>query len=396
MPRRLRTIVSVTVPRFALRCALRGQLPATPVALGPEAGGPPVLGETNAAAATFGVRPGMRVGEAIARCPSLELVTPDPGTVADAAESLLRRLEEIGAAVEPRGSGSALFAADGLVRLHGGLRRLLDVTAGVLPAGGRVGAGPGRFTAELAAGRARPGGPVMVDTEGAAAFLARLEVGRLGLDGEVADELTALGVRTAGELAALPLPAVADRFGPAGIAAWRLARGEDEAFVAPRTPSEPLRETIAFPEPVGDELTLRQALTVLLDRLLGNPLRRGRPVRSMTVGARLAGGGSWHRPVVLRDATGEQRRLRDALLPRVAELPAAVERVTLELTGLGDANGRQQELLRPAADVRRERAAEAARQLRAGLGEGHLLRVIEVAPWSRIPEGRSLLVPYEG
>jgi hypothetical protein len=100
--------------------------------------------------------------------------------------------------------------------------------------------------------------------------------------------------------------------------------------------------------------------------------------------------------VALREATAEPQRLRDALIPRLAELPAAVERLTLELTGLGDANGRQEELLRPAAEVRRERAAEAARQLRAGLGDGHLLKVIEVAPWSRIPEGRSLLVPYEG
>ena len=46
--------------------------------------------------------------------------------------------------------------------------------------------------------------------------------------------------------------------------------------------------------------------------------------------------------------------------------------------------------------MRRERAAEAARQVRAGMGEGHLLRVVEVAPWSRIPEGRSLLVPFDG
>jgi hypothetical protein len=52
-------------------------------------------------------------------------------------------------------------------------------------------------------------------------------------------------------------------------------------------------------------------------------------------------------------------------------------------------------LLRPAEEVRRARASEAAHQLRAALGEGHLLRVVEVAPWTRLPEGRHLLVPYE-
>src|SRR5436309_242 len=133
----------------------------------------------------------------------------------------------------------------------------------------------------VAAGQARPGRPMLVGTDGAAAFLARLPVDRLNLEPAVADELRALGIRTAGELAALPLPAVADRFGPGGIAAWRLARGEDEAHVAPRTPPEPLRETIEFPEPVGDEFTLRGALVVLIERLLGDPRRAERPPRTL-------------------------------------------------------------------------------------------------------------------
>jgi hypothetical protein len=79
----------------------------------------------------------------------------------------------------------------------------------------------------------------------------------------------------------------------------------------------------------------------------------------------------------------------------MAELPGAVERLSLELVELGEPGGRQQLLIQPAHEVRRERAAEAARQLRAAMGEGHLLRVVEVAPWSRLPEGRELLVPYE-
>jgi hypothetical protein len=97
----------------------------------------------------------------------------------------------------------------------------------------------------------------------------------------------------------------------------------------------------------------------------------------------------------LRDSTAEPRRLRDALLPHLLELPGAIDRITLELVELGEAGGRQQMLLRPASEVRRERASEVAHQLRAALGEGHLLRVVEVAPWTRLPEARHLLVPYD-
>lgn len=372
-----------------------GSLGDVPAALAPEAGGSPLVGEVNAAAATFGVRPGIRTGEAIARCPGIRLVTADPGAVADAAEELLAGLEAIGAAVEPLEPGRALFRADGLLRMHGGLGRLLHAAGQLLPPGGRIGAGPGRFTAQAAAIKARPGRPRVVDADGAPGFIGRMAIGRLGLDPRITDELEALGIRTAGALAALPLPAVADRFGPAGIAGRRLAHGEDEDYVAPRMPPQPLREWIDFPEPVGDEATLHQAATLLVERLLATPRRAGRPVRTLTLSARLSAGGSWRRPVRLRDATSEPRRLRDALLPALSGLPGALDRLTMELAELGEPGGRQQLLMRPAHEVRRERASEAARQLRAAMGEGHLLRVVEVAPWSRLPEGRELLVPYE-
>src|SRR3954451_23395941 len=101
MPARARILICALIPRFALRTAMGGALGDEPAALAPEAGGRPVIGEVNAAAAAFGVRPGMRAGEAIARCPGIQLVTADPGAVADAAQELLAGLEAIGAAVEP-------------------------------------------------------------------------------------------------------------------------------------------------------------------------------------------------------------------------------------------------------------------------------------------------------
>src|SRR5690242_17925482 len=60
-----RLLICALVPRFALRVAMGGVVGDAPAALAPEPGGPPLIGEVNAAAATFGVRPGMRAGEAI-------------------------------------------------------------------------------------------------------------------------------------------------------------------------------------------------------------------------------------------------------------------------------------------------------------------------------------------
>src|SRR2546428_16902 len=83
-----------------------------------EARGPRRGGEASRAAEGFGVRPGMRMGEALARCPRLALVPPDPVGTADAWERVLERLESIGAAVESDRPGAACFAAGGLRRLH--------------------------------------------------------------------------------------------------------------------------------------------------------------------------------------------------------------------------------------------------------------------------------------
>src|SRR5947207_7204558 len=90
-------VVCVLFPRFALVAALgdRHSLLAEPAALAPEPGRPQLVGEVSAAAETFGVVPGMRVGEALARCLELRLVPPDPEGVRELWCSVLDRLESM-------------------------------------------------------------------------------------------------------------------------------------------------------------------------------------------------------------------------------------------------------------------------------------------------------------
>ncbi|MCW3011941.1 MAG: hypothetical protein JWO90_2345, partial [Solirubrobacterales bacterium] len=140
-------VVCVLLPRFSLVTAAGGReaLATGPAALAPEPGREQLVGEVNGPAESHGVHPGMRLGEALARCPSLALIPPDPVGVADAWERVVARLESIGAQVEGEEPGIACFEADGLRRLHGGsldgvvaaVRRAIAVPA-------RIGAGPSR------------------------------------------------------------------------------------------------------------------------------------------------------------------------------------------------------------------------------------------------------------
>src|SRR4051794_19446679 len=157
-------VVCVMLNRLPLIAALGGErrtLMAEPVALAPEPGREQRIGSVSPTAQAFGIEPGMRVGEALSRCPDLRLVPPDPEATRSYWAAVLDRLETLGAELECDEPGVAWFEADGLRRLHGGhLEGVMAAARRVLPAGMRVAAAPSRFAAYAAAlpSRRRGGG----------------------------------------------------------------------------------------------------------------------------------------------------------------------------------------------------------------------------------------------
>jgi protein ImuB len=394
-------IVCVLLPRFPLAVAAGGReaLAAGPVALAPEPGREPLIGEVSAAAEAKGVRPGLRLGEALARCPTLRLVPPDPAGVADAWEKVLMRLESIGAAVEPGAPGVAWFASDGLRRLHGGeLEGVLAAARRALGLPARIGAAPSRFAALAAAKRARARRPEIVPTapDALAAYLAAQPVSLLGLRPATAhlpEPLERLGIRTLGRLAQLSGAALADRFGAAGPVARELALGRD-APLRPRRPAERLEEALELPESASGP-QLERALGLLIDRLLARRERRARTLRAVVVSAVLVEGGTWRVRLTFREALADPRRMRLALVPRLAELPAPADALRLRVEAFGPPAADQRSLLAAPSAVRAARLREAVRQARAAAGPDAALRIIPVDPDSRVPERRHALAPWD-
>ncbi len=390
------------IPRLSLTTALgdRRELIGRPVALAPEPGGPQVVGEASGAAEAFGVRAGMRLAEALSRCPALALVAADPVRAEAAWEDSLRRLEAIGAAVEPARPGEAFFAVEPLRGVCGGPGAVLARARSELGPPARFGAGPNRLCAHAAAMRMRARRPALIVSEAAARrLIAGLPVAalreRLGdeWDGaSVPDTLERLGVRTLGELAVLPAEAVADRFGDPGLRALRLARGADEPLRLRRVREE-LVERLGLPEAASGQ-QLERALALLVERLLAHPERAARTIRRLRLEARLAAGGGWRSEVTLRSATASAERLRLALEPRLGELPGPASGLGLRALELGPEAGDQAPLVPSPADERRGRLAEAVRQARAAAGRDAVLQVLEVDPRSRVPERRMLLTPF--
>src|SRR3954467_65748 len=206
-------IACLAIPGLELKAALQRTptLALRPAALAPEPQGEPLLGPVTAAAEAVGVRPGMRLGEALATCPSLALVEPDAAGAERGWEEILHALEDAGFAVEPASLGVAYFETRGVERLYGGLepalRRALAAVGTEWDA--RIGAAGRRFASLAAASVARPGQVVVVADEELPQFLAPLPLTLLPLERGRYEELEGLGVRKLGPLAGLPAGAVA-------------------------------------------------------------------------------------------------------------------------------------------------------------------------------------------
>ena len=395
-------VVCVHLPRFELSFAVGGAqaLVGRALAIAPLPGGEQRIGEVSGAAEALGVRRGMALGEALARCPELVLVPADPVGVQEAWESTLGSLESIGAAVEPARAGLAYFETAPLRALHGGDAAVMRAAAGAaaaLASHMRIGAGPTRFCALAAALAVRSRRPLVLDGADTVRWLAARPIELLGYRAEteeLLEPLTRLGVHTLGELARLGRPALADRFGKAGVLAHRLACGEDSSLRA-RRPQERLQETMD----VGDASSgpaLERVLGVLVDRLLANAERRGRTLRSVTLSARLLAGGGWRELVVFRQPLADRDRISLALSLRLLMLPSPAATLGLAVERFGPPAGEQRALLDEAHAVRMARLRDAVGQMRAVAGENAAMRAVCVDPDSRVPERRVVLTPLPG
>ena len=163
-------IAAVVIPGFELRAALRLRpgLEAAPAALAPLPGTEPLLGSVTAAAEAHGVRPGMRMGEALATCPAARARRAGPGRRSSrrGRGSCAGSRTPASRSSRPR-PGTVYFETRGVERLYGGvepaLKRALAAVGAAWDA--RAGAAERRFAALAAASVARPGQALIVSDD---------------------------------------------------------------------------------------------------------------------------------------------------------------------------------------------------------------------------------------
>jgi len=411
------------IPLFALRCetARRPELASLPVALlSPD--DTRRLWQVAPLARRAGVKPAMTVSQAIGLCPTLKLCEPDPVHYDAQFSRLLAALGRVSPVIEPAELGRAYVGTDGLEGLYGAPEKIVEaIKCGVRSAecgiveesllahsalptphsALRVGWGKGKFVSWVAATRAQPGEAVIVQPGEEGSFLAAQPLAALPLDSDTHRRLRQLGVTTLGALAALPEEAVVSQFGRVGRRLWRLAAGRIAEPVVGRVVPEPIVAAIAFFSPVGERRLLVHALDRLLERALRDPRRSGWRVQVVRARAELEHGASWLVEATLKDPSADRKRIAALLETQLERSPpaGAVERLVVEFTAFAPGTTELQLFARDAhaaARAGRRRALQgAAREIELRLKRSLLYHVIEVQPWSRLPERRYALIDYE-
>jgi hypothetical protein len=114
----------------------------------------------------------------------------------------------------------------------------------------------------------------------------------------------------------------------------------------------------------------------------------------LALSARFVEGGTWRITVPLRRPCADPARIRFALAPQLAALPAPAESLALEIEAFGPPAQEQAHLVQDPAAARRAKLGEAVRHVRRATGEDALMRILEVDPDSRFPERRAILAPF--
>jgi len=289
-----------------------------------------------AAAARLRVRVGMTVTEARELCPELEALPWDEEVVQRAVTRTSAALVIASSQLSPvagapgmwwvEASQSAGVAGErSLVRTLLRIARLWHPRARVAVASSCVAARAATWAdvgqPSVASGR----GPedeslaVIVPRGGCAAYLAPAPLGFIPMDDDLRARLLALGVRTAGALAALDGGDVQRRWGEGGVRAWRLARGEDFRRPVLAAPDAPWSVHVELAMPVSTAEAVGALVLAALERLGRMLAVEGRAMAAVAITLTLDDGRG------ARPAGGVPRTItREVRLPRATSSVAAV------------------------------------------------------------------------
>jgi protein ImuB len=396
-------VACLVVPDFPVALARRDnpKLRGRPVVIG---GSPEEHAQVRACsreAAAAGVTVGTTLRRALTLCPKAAFLPYHEVAVAEEAARLAALLHDHSPLVEEIGPGHVHFEVRGLARLAGMADEgwLRDLHAAAVSVSGlpvQLAAADTVFAAHAAAVAMDGGGEArLILPGGAKEFLAVLPIEVLPVAPAMHERLRLFGLEWLGQLAEIPFSALQAQFGREGARAWELANGRDDACIVSKREEVRIDEEMELPAPTSMLEPLVIGTRALLTRALNRPEVRGHSLRRLDWRVALESGELVTRRLVFREPSSDPAYMLFVAKARIErlQLPAAALSLGLTLSGLCSEYGHQAHMWQQ-GPRRQKELLEAVEQLEAREGEPLVYRIVEVEPWSRIPERQLALVAY--
>jgi DNA polymerase-4 len=325
----------------------RPELRGRPVMVG-GTGARGVVSAASYEARRFGVHSAMPSAQARKLCPEGVFLPGDMAKYARESRRIFAIFERFTPAVEGLSLDEAFLDLTGSERLLGPagavgerLRREVRAETGLAVS---VGIAPVKMVAKIASDAAKPDGLVEVAPGVVRAFLDPLPVGRLWGVGPVTEaRLVRAGVRTIGDLARAGEAELRRWLGDWGLAAGRLARGEDVREVEPFREAVSISEENTFARDVADRATLEAAILAHAESVARRLRRSELVARTVVLKLKLArrvAAGPRGFPLLVRHATLAEPSDDGEVLARTAQrlLARAELGEPVRLVGVGATN----------------------------------------------------------
>jgi DNA polymerase-4 len=375
------TILHVDLDAFfaAVEQRDRPELRGRPVIVG--GGGPHDRGVVSAAsyeARAFGVRSAMPLRTAGALCPEGVFLPVDGAKYARVSRQVMVILRRFTPRVEPVSIDEAFLDVAGSEGLFGdgpaiataikrAIREELELTASVGVAGTKL-------VAKVASELRKPDGLVVVPLGEEAAFLAPLPIARLwGVGPQTRARLADYGVRTIGDLAALPADVLVRRLGPHGPELRARAQGIDPSPVSDGQDAKSVSHEHTFAVDTNDRDEIERSLLALSEGVSGRLRAAGLKAGTITVKVRDSSFETRTRQRTLDEPTD----MTDMIWRAALELARPeIRGKTIRLLGVGASNfGERQQLgLFSGGEDRQRRAVEATDAVKRRFGPRAITR----------------------
>jgi len=267
-------IIHIHIPAFsiAITRVVQPELQGRPVAVAPPRSARALVLSASAEAGKQGVRKGMPLVKAVARCPDLTVINPDARLVERANRALCKIAAWYTPIWEPSRPGHVYLDLTGTNRLWGKAKdtalRMRKEIKDRLYLPGTAGVAGNKMVSGIASRIISPETIMDVPHGGESIFMAPLPVEVVPGIGRFRRHLLLkeLNITRVGDLAAIDLPSLAILFGRQASVIHQRALGIDPTPVYPSPEKPVVSEEATLPEDDNDDSRLLEVLRTLVER----------------------------------------------------------------------------------------------------------------------------------